>query len=191
MIGKVITYYREQKGLTKTQLANELKVSLPTVSLWESGRRNPTDENLQLISNALGISISTLIEKSEEYSKTDEYARSNSELLFSENERLRIETERLRKRLYTMHDVGLELAKDVLVGIDVKVFDINYDAFHKQYPMKRNRHKSAMSALLENVIRDVLIENIDDIKYRIERYLESEEVSIEKLLNDINDRYYY
>lgn len=52
---------REKKGLSQKQLAQLLGVSQPTVSDWESGRKNPTLENLSKIADALGCSVDGLL----------------------------------------------------------------------------------------------------------------------------------
>lgn len=40
--GKKLTYFREKKGLTKTELAKRIKVAPSTISGYESGDREPS-----------------------------------------------------------------------------------------------------------------------------------------------------
>lgn len=52
---------REQQGLSQKRLAELLGVSQPTVSDWESGRKNPTLDNLTKIAELLGCSVDSLV----------------------------------------------------------------------------------------------------------------------------------
>lgn len=56
-----ITMAREAKGMSQKELAGELNVSCPTVSEWESGKKNPTSSNLRRLSKVLGVSVDYLI----------------------------------------------------------------------------------------------------------------------------------
>ena len=48
-----ITQARELEGLTKTELALKLSVSVAAITQWENGSKNPSDANLLSISRAL------------------------------------------------------------------------------------------------------------------------------------------
>lgn len=50
---QAVTYAREQAGLTKTQLAQRVGVSLSLISEIEAGTRNATPSNLNRIAEAL------------------------------------------------------------------------------------------------------------------------------------------
>lgn len=50
---EAVKWAREQAGLTKTQLAKELGVSLSLISEIEAGTRNATPANLNRIAGAL------------------------------------------------------------------------------------------------------------------------------------------
>lgn len=50
---QAVTYAREQAGLTKTQLAQKVGVSLSLVSEIEAGTRNATPANLNRLAVAL------------------------------------------------------------------------------------------------------------------------------------------
>jgi Zn-dependent peptidase ImmA (M78 family)/DNA-binding XRE family transcriptional regulator len=56
-----ITQARELAGLTKTELAGQLEVSVAAVSQWENGLKNPTDENLISLSNVLRVPATFLL----------------------------------------------------------------------------------------------------------------------------------
>ena len=55
-----IRKFREAAGLTMTELAGKLGVSVPTVSRWESGEDSPAAPRLPLLADALGCSIDQL-----------------------------------------------------------------------------------------------------------------------------------
>lgn len=52
---------RKRAGLSQKQVALELKVSAPTVSEWENGKKQPTAKNLALLSNLLHTSTDYLL----------------------------------------------------------------------------------------------------------------------------------
>ncbi|NLO85047.1 MAG: helix-turn-helix domain-containing protein [Clostridiales bacterium] len=66
--GNILTSARKAKGLTQEQLAEALSVSRQTVSHWENGRVQPSDEVMQQICGLLDIDPLTL---SEQESPTD------------------------------------------------------------------------------------------------------------------------
>lgn len=57
---KNLKFARESKGLSKSELANKLKVSQSTISRWENEEMGITMENLYDVSNILNIPISDL-----------------------------------------------------------------------------------------------------------------------------------
>lgn len=52
-----ITQCRELVGLSKTDLAEKLKVSLAAVSQWENGTKHPTTENLMAMAQAMSVPL--------------------------------------------------------------------------------------------------------------------------------------
>lgn len=52
---------REARGLSQKEAALSLKVSVPTVSEWESGKKNPTISNLLQLSNLYEVSTDYLL----------------------------------------------------------------------------------------------------------------------------------
>ena len=61
MVGKNIKKYRERKGLTQEQLAEQLCVTRQAVSNWENEKTQPDVETLHKISCALECSVEELI----------------------------------------------------------------------------------------------------------------------------------
>lgn len=52
---------RQMKGMTQAQLAKALELKSPsTVTMWESGDRNPTSEILPRLAEMLGCTVNDL-----------------------------------------------------------------------------------------------------------------------------------
>ncbi len=56
-----IKFAREAKGLSQKEIAIHLGVSGPTVSEWETGKKNPLGKNLMKLSDLLGVSVDYLL----------------------------------------------------------------------------------------------------------------------------------
>ena len=54
--------YREKNRYTQSELAEKLNVSTPTVSGWETGRKQMSFETMDLIASLYGISVKELFE---------------------------------------------------------------------------------------------------------------------------------
>ena len=52
---------RKEKGMSQKELADALGVTQGTVSAWESGRWDPTVENLRAVAKVLGVTVDELI----------------------------------------------------------------------------------------------------------------------------------
>ena len=52
---------RKAKGMRQKKLADALGVTQGTVSAWESGRWDPTVENLRAVAKVLGVTVDELI----------------------------------------------------------------------------------------------------------------------------------
>ena len=57
IIGSQIKKFREERGMTRNELAEELHVTPPTIHRWESGVRTPDVINFINIANVLGVSL--------------------------------------------------------------------------------------------------------------------------------------
>ena len=56
MAGKKIKYYRLKKGLTSEELANKIGCTKAAISLYENDERDPGNEMLKKIADALDVS---------------------------------------------------------------------------------------------------------------------------------------
>lgn len=54
---------RQAKGLTQDYVAQMIDVGRTSVSLWETGQRNPTLENLFALASLFGVGIEDLFEE--------------------------------------------------------------------------------------------------------------------------------
>jgi transcriptional regulator with XRE-family HTH domain len=60
-LGNAIKICREQKGLTRTDLALRAKLSVSYISLLENNKRDPILSKVDKIAQALGVPMSVLI----------------------------------------------------------------------------------------------------------------------------------
>lgn len=73
---KNLKHLREQKNLSKSELANKLKVSQSTISRWENNEMGITLDNLYDLSHILNVSISDLsgVDLTQKQNNFDKYA---------------------------------------------------------------------------------------------------------------------
>lgn len=62
LIGINIKAERLKKNLSQEQLAEMTNISIPTISLIETGKQNTSILNILEIANALGVDVNTLVE---------------------------------------------------------------------------------------------------------------------------------
>ncbi len=65
-VGKVIAFFRQQKGMSQEVLSGLADIGRSHLSAIERGERKPTLETLYRICSALDIKMSTVIMKLEE-----------------------------------------------------------------------------------------------------------------------------
>lgn len=59
-LGENLRRIREAQGATQAALGTGVGVSTATISMWENGRRCPTDRHMAAVCEFLGISMETL-----------------------------------------------------------------------------------------------------------------------------------
>ena len=59
--GQQIRYLRKKAGITQTQLAKRVGISLNSVQRYEKNERQPSVESLFQIANALGVTFMDLV----------------------------------------------------------------------------------------------------------------------------------
>ena len=62
MIGARIQKYRKLQNMTQDELSKRSGIYLSTIKKYESGERNPKPDQLQKISEALGVSITVFLD---------------------------------------------------------------------------------------------------------------------------------
>ena len=62
LIGINIKAERLKKNLSQEQLAEMTNISIPTISLIETGKQNTSILNILEIASALGVDVNTLVE---------------------------------------------------------------------------------------------------------------------------------
>lgn len=67
-IGQIIKGLRVEQGLKLESLANDLDLATSTLSRIESGRHNPSLDNLIRIAEALGVRVSDIFREAEQAS---------------------------------------------------------------------------------------------------------------------------
>lgn len=76
VLGKVIAYYRQNRGWTQGQLAEEVGVQQSTISRIESGALSPDPYTFRQLAGAFGLSPAELTERVERaYRRTEAAAR--------------------------------------------------------------------------------------------------------------------
>lgn len=75
-IGKNIYELRRLKGLSQEELGKKTYTSRSTVSLWERGEKDPSEEEIKLLSHALEVSIDRIF-SGEELGSTAETDMNN------------------------------------------------------------------------------------------------------------------
>ena len=66
-----IRYYRNQADLTQAELGKRIGVGKSTISMYESGEREPSVDILKKIAFELGVSLSALLGEEEGQKKQD------------------------------------------------------------------------------------------------------------------------
>lgn len=72
LIGKRIEYFREKRGFTRQELAQELNVTLRTIYRWESGERLPDVVTLVKLCQVLAVDLNELTKYAVDAQPTDE-----------------------------------------------------------------------------------------------------------------------
>ena len=88
-ISSNIRLYRKKAGLTQTQLAEELEISLATLRRWECGETTPTGAKISELANRLGVEPVDLVANDPNENKNKE--KVNTGMLVFENGGTRVE----------------------------------------------------------------------------------------------------
>lgn len=196
-IGRAIGYYREQKGWSTVQLANESGLSQGSISLYENGRRNPSEDALGKISNAFGITINTLKERADDFAKK---SQANDAVIERKNVGQDYEYERSRQidRIYRFNDYVVPLNSDIFISINARVHDlvemVEYSnrpgGLSSRHSVSYRRDRSSLIAhLTEKVFHDFLEDYMDEISVRFEDELKRINMDGYQLIEEMRNKY--
>ena len=62
---KKLSSIRQSKSMSQRELANLTGINRSTISMWELGEREPAFDQLQVLANALGVTVAELIDDNE------------------------------------------------------------------------------------------------------------------------------
>ena len=106
-------------GMSQKAVADALHIAPPSVSNWESGKTNPSQENLKALSKLYHVSIDYLLGRDEEITfRIDIYAREN--LLYPINAALH---KTMRRNGYQRYG---QVQDDYLQDMDIYVKSATY-----------------------------------------------------------------
>jgi transcriptional regulator with XRE-family HTH domain len=178
-LGRAITYFRDAKNMTQTDLARKTGIAQPNISAYEAGRRTPSEDNLTLIAEALDVTIEDI------KSRADRFRQNTIERVPDELYRRRVES------LYRVNDVVIELTNDVFLGIKVRAHDIPYEISQQMIGRKRygmlERNPSSIEAVVERVIRAMLHDHEQEIIDRLQDELMRTNFTIEEIIENIRN----
>ena len=94
--GKKLAYQRNLLGLSQEQLAKKLNVSLSSIAMYETNKRQPDDEAKKKMSELFGVSIDYLLDN-------DENSKIVAELTYDDTEKTNMQkmiTDELGRTLF-------------------------------------------------------------------------------------------
>ncbi|MDQ0154968.1 helix-turn-helix domain-containing protein [Robertmurraya andreesenii] len=186
-IGKAIAHYREQKEWSTVQLAEKSGLSQGSISLYENGKRNPSEEAIEKIANALGVSVKILLERAESFHIQDARLVKDVSGRYLEQEK-NPAYDRMRKieRLYHINDLVFELNPDVFITLNAKVYDLLGETEYGRRGLHLRREKTSLiTQLVEKSFSEFLDDHRDEIAYRIEENLKKMEVNAYQLIDEM------
>lgn len=124
-LGKNISSLRNIKGITQSSLAEKAHVSLPTIQLIESGRGNPSFQNIQNILKVLGLNIK--FEEQKNYQTFSQWSDSNE--IIDKNEFFKLLVSEINN--YKLHRLS-NREKDELISCLKAIIDHYPTSLHEK-----------------------------------------------------------
>ncbi|HGI3718502.1 TPA: helix-turn-helix domain-containing protein [Streptococcus agalactiae] len=84
---------RKEKKLTQTELASKLNIIQKSYSNWESGKAEPTLDNIIKLANILDVTVDYLLGRSDNFSNTIVLSKNNMKSFSKRLKELRLEKE--------------------------------------------------------------------------------------------------
>ena len=116
MLGENIKNARKALGLSQEELAIKINVVRQTVSKWEKGLSVPDSDMLITLSEALGVSVTTLLGEGVEETKEEDKIKILAAKLEVLNEQFARQNERKRKRTRIILIILLVLVASLLIA---------------------------------------------------------------------------
>lgn len=162
-IGNNIKFYRKQKGLTQSQLAEMLNVSTITIQNYENNRRKPSIETLTKIAKALDIPVSKLIED-DKFKKQTESSNMKEKIKFY-REKLNMSKSELARQIgvspsyITMLENGdksnpsMEILLKISKVLNIDITELSYidDSIYKILSDYRAKEINELSDIGDNI----------------------------------------
>ena len=115
MLGENIKNARKALGLSQEELAIKINVVRQTVSKWEKGLSVPDSDMLIMLSEALGVSVNTLLGEGVEETKEEDKIKTLAAKLEVLNEQFARQNEKKRVRSRVILIILLVLAGSLLL----------------------------------------------------------------------------
>jgi transcriptional regulator with XRE-family HTH domain len=160
-IGKAIVHFREKCGMSQTDLANATGIRQPTISLYESDKRMPSDENIERIVNALDIT------------------KDDIEIFTLKNSNKIVQAPGRVSRPMHYQNVEFFITDDISISIKAVVRDHS-----SRYADRYN----VISDIVESAIINYIEKHYDEIDEIISKELNQNIDEIEQFMNKIKNR---
>lgn len=89
-LSDMLTYLRKRKGLSQQELANTLKISRSAIGMYETGKREPDLETLEVFADFYNVDMNTLTGKSPVKEQTNKLPNNAVPIDFSHLKRIPI-----------------------------------------------------------------------------------------------------
>lgn len=89
-LSDMLTYLRKRKGLSQQELANTLKISRSAIGMYETGKREPDLETLEVFADFYNVDMNTLTGKSPVQEQTNKLPSNAIPIDFSHLKRIPI-----------------------------------------------------------------------------------------------------
>jgi transcriptional regulator with XRE-family HTH domain len=176
-IGKGIAYFLNHRDMTAAQLAEIIGLSQSAMSMYINDKRNPSEEALLKIAQALDVPLKAIIERAELElieERRREGIQRDPDVNYVTHKR-RLDT------VYRNNDLVFEFTPELIFGIRARLYDLTRDHSHH-----RERLPASVEAIFENVIRDVFRFHKDEIIDRLHHELQHAQTGIENIMREID-----
>lgn len=162
MVGKAIRRVRKRRGVSQSELADRLDVYQATISKWERGDRDVSEDRLQDVADALGVDTEEIKGIAKEL-----YAEAGQE---AEPEYVSEEKEISRWRDRVISDPSLdEWTQVLLMGLPVFLDRKSWVApiTQEQYVRETGRSKEMVQSSWDEMLKTPYVERIGENEWTL------------------------